>query len=271
MKATVLSDNIPYGELECEWGLSIFTEYGERKILLDTGSSDLFIRNAERLGIDIKDVEYGVLSHAHYDHADGMPDFFERNGKAKFYVQESCAENCYAEKEGEQKYIGIPLGMQEQYKDRLEYVSGDHKLCEGVYIIPHKTEGLYKCGERSKMYVKKGDAFETDDFAHEQSLVFDCEEGLVIFNSCSHGGADVIINEIAATFPDKKIQAIIGGFHLFDKTPEEAAALGERIKQTGIGRVVTGHCTGDEAMVILKDILGEKVEQLHAGYVMEFK
>lgn len=121
------------------------------------------------------------------------------------------------------------------------------------------------------MYIKKDNCFETDDFSHEQSLVFDCEEGLVIFNSCSHGGADVIINEISETFPGKKIQAIVGGFHLFDKTDEEAAALGERIKKTGVEKVVTGHCTGDKAILILKDILGDKVEQLYAGYIMEFK
>lgn len=54
---------------------------------------------------------------------------------------------------------------------------------------------------------------EADDFSHEQSLVLDTKEGLVIFNSCSHGGADVIIREAEAAFPGKQIYGLIGGFH----------------------------------------------------------
>lgn len=75
MKATVLADNIPQGELRGEWGLSIYIEYQGRNILLDTGASDLFLRNAGKLGKDIAKADYAVLSHAHYDHADGMRVF----------------------------------------------------------------------------------------------------------------------------------------------------------------------------------------------------
>lgn len=109
-----------------------------------------------------------------------------------------------------------------------------------------------------------------DDFAHEQSLVFDTPEGIVIFNSCSHGGADSIINEVAATFPEKKLLALIGGFHLFNKPAEEVRALAKRIKETGIQYVYTGHCTGKKSYMILKDELGDTVQQLKTGLVMEF-
>ena len=51
MKATVLSDNIACGNIGGEWGLCIYIEYQGKKILLDTGSSDLFLKNAEKLGI----------------------------------------------------------------------------------------------------------------------------------------------------------------------------------------------------------------------------
>ena len=81
-KITVGVDNIPSEGLKQEWGLSLFIEYGEKKILLDTGSSALFLRNYEKLGLDISDVDYGVLSHAHCDHANGIPAFFEHNSKA---------------------------------------------------------------------------------------------------------------------------------------------------------------------------------------------
>lgn len=115
------------------------------------------------------------------------------------------------------------------------------------------------------MYIRSRDGWEPDDFSHEQSLVFETEEGLVIFNSCSHGGADNIINEVKATFPDKKVKAIIGGFHLYEKPKKEVRELAKRIKNTGIQEVYTGHCTGKKAYRVLKEELGDMVHQLNVG------
>ena len=92
MKATVLSDNIPAENLGCEWGLSIFIEYHGKHILLDAGASGLFLKNADVLGLNMKDVDFGVLSHAHYDHADGIPEFFRVNSSAPFYFRETTGE-----------------------------------------------------------------------------------------------------------------------------------------------------------------------------------
>ena len=47
MKATILIDNLTKGSLVPEWGLSIYIEYNGHKILLDTGASGRFARNAE--------------------------------------------------------------------------------------------------------------------------------------------------------------------------------------------------------------------------------
>ena len=41
-KMTVIVDNVPYGELAGEWGLSILVEYDGKKILVDAGASPLF-------------------------------------------------------------------------------------------------------------------------------------------------------------------------------------------------------------------------------------
>lgn len=94
-RITVGVDNVPSEGLKGEWGLSLFIEYGAEKILLDTGASDLFLKNYAKLGLDISDIDYGVLSHAHYDHANGIPAFFENNSKAKFYVSDKTAPDCY--------------------------------------------------------------------------------------------------------------------------------------------------------------------------------
>jgi len=107
MKATILIDNLTKGSLVPEWGLSIYIEYNGHKILLDTGASGRFARNAENLGIDLASVELGVLSHAHYDHADGMAAFFACNAHAPFYLRAGSAENCYGKRWIFHKYIGI--------------------------------------------------------------------------------------------------------------------------------------------------------------------
>ena len=72
-----------------EWGLSVYAEYEGHKVLLDTGASHLFAKNANVMGVDLSQVDIGVLSHAHYDHANGMAKFFKLNASAPFYLRKA--------------------------------------------------------------------------------------------------------------------------------------------------------------------------------------
>ncbi len=264
-------DNLTKNEWKPEWGLSIYIEYEGRKILLDTGATGTFAKNAEAMGIHIRDVEFGVLSHAHYDHANGLETFFEMNPTAKFYIRAGARENCYKTTDtSEKKYIGIREGTLEKYADRIVYVEGDFEIVPGVTLIPHKTPGLEKLGKAAGMYLWTPDGWKVDSFVHEQSLVIDAAGGLVIFNSCSHGGADNIIREVEATYPGRKIKALVGGLHLFQSSDEEVRAVADRIRGTGIENLYTGHCTGDRAMEILKEELGDGAVQLYTGLEMVF-
>ncbi len=269
-KITTIVDNISNEEITGEWGLCLLVEYGDKKILVDAGGSNLFLENMEKLGFNVADVDVGILSHAHYDHANGIPYFFEKNSRAKFLLREGTSDNCYRKKIIFKKYIGIPRNLLKDYPDRIEMVSGDYKIMDGVYLIPHKTAGLDANGRREKMLRKTKRGWIADDFSHEQSLVLDTEKGLVIINSCSHGGAVNIINEIRQTFPDKHVYGIIGGFHLFNKTEEEILELAGKINDSGIDYVCTGHCTGGRAYGLLKNELGDKLNQLKVAYTMEF-
>lgn len=86
MKVTIVVDNIEHAGIPGEWGFCAYIEQNGKKLLLDTGASNLFADNAEKLNIDLKDIDFAVLSHAHYDHANGMEKFFEINEKATFYL-----------------------------------------------------------------------------------------------------------------------------------------------------------------------------------------
>ena len=157
-------------------------------------------------------MELGVLSHAHYDHADGMAAFFARNAHAPFYLRAGSAENCYGKRWIFHKYIGICRILQ-----------------------------------------------------HEQSLIFHTEKGLAIFSSCSHAGADHIIEEVQEAYPKENICAMAGGFHLYRTSPEDIRALARKLRKAGIGNIYTGHCTGSEAFEILRDELGEQAVQIYTG------
>lgn len=265
MRATILIDNLTRGNLTAEWGLSVYIEYDGRTILLDTGASDKFARNAEKLGCDLEQVEYGVLSHAHYDHADGMAAFFERNKNAKFYLRAGAKENCYGKRWIFHKYIGIHRGFLESFRDRIVYAEGDYEMLPGVRLLPHKPADLEEIAKRNHLYVKQNGRYVPDSFSHEQSLILDTENGLAIFNSCSHGGADNIIKEASEAYPGKKILALIGGFHLYHTSEEGVRALAKRIKDTGIEKIYTGHCTGEPAFQILKEELGGRACQIYTG------
>lgn len=270
LTATVLSDNIGADEMAGEWGLSIYIEADGTTCLLDVGASALFSRNAGKLGKDIGKVDFAVLSHAHHDHSLGMEVFFAENEKAPFYLRKGTEENCYKKVGFFPVYIGIPRGILKKYPRRFCFAEGDLQVAPDIYLIPHHTPGLAQQGKRENMYRGSRLHLQYDDFSHEQSLVFDTEEGLVVFNSCSHGGADNIIREVGECFPGKSVRAIIGGFHLFNKTEAEVRSFGRRVKDTGISYVCTGHCTGDRAYGILQQELEDRLHRLHVGLVMEF-
>lgn len=269
MKATVLIDNIAPKGLKDEWGLCVHIEHEGKNILLDTGAGRTFKENAKKLGVDISEVDYGVISHAHFDHADGLEVFFNSNADAKVYIRKSCEENCYARRLCFAKYIGIKKGILTKFGKRIEKVDSDVEITKGVYLISHKTENLSEKGKKAGMYRKENGKWVPDDFSHEQSLVVKTQKGLVIFNSCCHGGADNIINEVAKTFPNEKIYALVGGFHLYMSSDSEVQKLAQKIEETGISLIYTGHCTGEKAFRILFEKLGDKCKQLYVGCVIE--
>ena len=269
MKITVLSDNIGSGALMGEWGLSFHIEFCGKKYLLDTGGSSLFLANAKELGIDISEVDCAVLSHAHYDHSLGMEAFFKANSSADFFVSPDAGENCYGRRGILHKYIGLPKGVLIAHKDRIRRPSGVAEIDKDVFVVPHSTEGLSTVGRRSRLYVRRGWRFVPDDFTHEQSLVFRTDSGLVIFNSCSHSGADVVMEEVCRAFPGENVKAYLGGLHLFRLNDEEVMDIAGKIRDAGLSRVITGHCTGDRAYAVLKSLLGDRIDRFHCGMVIE--
>lgn len=269
-KITVLTDNIGSGNLKGEWGLSFYIEHEGKRILLDTGGSGLFVANAELLGINLASVDAAVLSHAHYDHSLGMDAFFEANGKADFFVSPGVAEDCYSGWRFLGHYIGLPKGVLARYAPRIRKPDGVARIFPGVFVVPHTTPGLESTGRKARMYRRTGLLrYRADDFSHEQTLVLRAADGLVILNSCSHAGVDVIIAEVRRAFPEEPVKAYIGGFHLFRSGDKEVRRVAAKLKEAGIVELYTGHCTGERAFRILQQELGGSIRQFRCGMGIE--
>lgn len=277
MRIVTLIENQTENELACEHGLSFYVEYNDKKYLLDAGQSELFLANAEKLGIDLSQVDCAVLSHAHYDHAGGFAAFAQANRHAAVYMQRAAENACYCEKAEGVKDIGIPQSVRDKLKGRICYVDGDTMIDEGVHLIAHHTEGLSERGKMMHMYMQVQGEKKYDDFSHEQSLVFEVPEGLVVFNSCCHGGVDLILEEVENAFPKKTIVALFGGFHLMGsdgpdsmrESERQVHDLAEKLLSMQVEKLYTGHCTGTCAFPILKKVLRDKLELLVTGSTIE--
>lgn len=277
MKITVLIENTAIEPLKCEHGLSMFIEFQGNKYLLDAGTTDLFLENAKQLNVPVCDVSICVLSHGHYDHSGGFGTYLRENENASVYMMQAAGEAYYSGS-GDFYYIGIPQQILKEHGNRFRKITEITKIDENVYLVPHFTQGLESIGKRAKLYVKQGEDYFPDDFSHELSLVFDTEQGLVILNSCSHGGAENIIREVKAALPGKKLYAFLGGLHMKGKrgkeeictfSEEEIALLVDCLKREGLKYVYTGHCTGAKGIEMLKQYAGDLIQELTAGRIIE--
>ena len=280
MKVTVLIENTaPEGSgLAFESGLSLYIEYKDKKILLDAGISGDFAANAEKLGVDLKAVELGVLSHGHFDHSDGLRAFFPLNDKVDFHLRPG-AEGPYFSMKPTVHFIGIHRDIWRDYQNRFRFVEGIHALGEGMWLLPDGDVDPEFVGRAKDLVYKRGeDDFIPDDFRHEQSLVFETERGLVVFNSCSHSGIVNIVRGVQKMLPGKKVRAVVGGFHMFGKnTPngmncseEYVYKVADALKQLGVEEVYTGHCTGPNALALLKERFGVGCYGMTTGQTFEF-
>ena len=260
MKWTVLSDNrSTNSRLSTEHGLSILLETERHKILLDTGASDVFIRNAEQLGIDLSDVDYVFISHGHSDHAGGLRYFLERNRQArtefKVIISPDAMSGHFFSKRGNLHSITTEWPTIDE--DRLVLIDQTCEVADGIHVIAHMPQIHPMPKGNQHLYVQDSDGnYIHDDFRHELVLYVD---GL-LFTGCAHSGLENILS--ACPWP---VNTVVGGFHLLDgqETDEEINALAHRLKEKyPETHFYTSHCTGAHVFEVMKDVMGEQLTEL---------
>ena len=257
MKIISLVENTSVNhDIEAEHGLSLYIEYKNHKILFDMGQTDLFLKNAKKLGVDLSQVDIAILSHGHYDHGGGLEEFLKINKKAYVYISQYAFDTYY---NGKEKYIGLNPSLKDNR--RLIFTNGKVEVEEGIT--------LYHCNDRVKRYdlgsfglnVKREQEYVPDDFRHEQYMLIEENGKQILFSGCSHKG---ILN-IAEWFqPD----VLIGGFHFsklpLDDTLKSYAKYLDEFKT----EYYTCHCTGMEQFAYMKQFMS-RLFYLSAGQILQ--
>ena len=258
--------------LETEHGLSILLQTERHKILLDTGASDVFIRNAELLGVDLSNVDYVFISHGHSDHAGGLRYFLEHNLQAQVIVSPDAMSGKFFSKRGnlhsittEWPEIGNDrLILIDQTCEILGRAKRQSRAAEGLHAIAHIPQIHPMPKGNQHLYVQDADGdYIHDDFRHELALYVD---GL-LFTGCAHSG----LENILAACP-WHVHTVVGGFHLLDgqETDEELVALTHRLKANyPETRFYTSHCTGDNVFDVMKVVMGKQLQSFRCGTMIE--
>lgn len=262
MKIWTLMENSACREdLTAEHGLSLYLETNGQKVLFDSGASAAFAENAEKMGVDLRQVDLAILSHGHYDHSGGLMRFQEINDHAKIYVNQNVFDQCYHE---EDRYVGVDPILKES--DRLIYVGETLQLGTGMTLCAcNEREKRYPL-DRSGLTVLENGCFVPEEFRHEQYLLVEEGEKRILISGCSHKG---ILNIVHWFQPD----VLIGGFHFMNLDPAGAdlAQLEASARELQQYHTVyyTGHCTGEEQYKVLKAIMGDQLHQISTGAVLE--
>ena len=256
-----------------EHGLSLYFDTERHRILFDMGAGSLFAENAKKMNVDLEIVDVAVISHGHSDHGGGLDTFLKINSDARIYMNRRAFGGYYVRKPGEaEHYVGLDSNLLPNgrfvFVDEHLAVDGELEFFSGV------SGEKWRPSANGTLFAKKGDFFEQDDFSHEQNMILTEKDKKILVAGCAHNG---IVN-ILERFRDTRgflPTHVIGGFHLFNPSTGESeneetiAGIAGYLMGTG-AKFFTGHCTGSGPFEQLKGLMGDRIERIRAGSVLEF-
>lgn len=259
MQLTILSEAKAMDGFSSEHGLSFLIEADGKKILLDTGASDVFLKNANRLGIELKEVDTIVLSHGHWDHGNGL----QYIDNLSLLCHPGCFRKRYR-KLGEEN-IGIALEREEiEKRFRVQRSAKPVQLSEHLWFLG-EVPRLNDFEAKTTKYVLEDGSpdFITDD----SGLAVTTEKGLVVLSGCAHSGICNMVEHAKKVTGMDHVEAVIGGFHLRVVNKQTRQTV-QWMKDAGIPRLMPSHCTMGPALELFQELRGS--EELLAGSSLQF-
>jgi len=274
MKLTTLCDNtaVMQARIVAEHGFSVLID-GEERVLFDTGQTDVAVRNADAIGIDMESITKIVLSHGHCDHTGGLREVLRRTGPVEVIAHPDVFQSKWIRYKDGYSFIGIPF-----VKEELESLGARFTLTREPVKI---ANDMYTTGEirrktdfeqiDSNLLVKKEAGFVQDTLLDDLAMILTRPEGLVIVLGCCHSG---LINTIEHAFQvvgKRPLELLLGGTHLgFGTTDKKLLdATLKLLWKYQPRRMGVSHCTGLSACIAFATHLQDAFFQNAAGSVLD--
>jgi len=259
MKISILVDNTPSIDTKAEFGLSFFIEYNGKTILFDTAQTNLFLENARIMNLPIRDADFIVLSHGHFDHGNG---FEYLNGGNLV-----CHPGCFVKRYGKtsRNYIGLKYSK-DQIAKRFNLITTKNpfQLFDGAFFlgeIPRVTD--FESITTSFVFEDGTPDFVMDDSA----LALKTEHGVFVVTGCGHSGVVNTLEYAKKVTGDNRIYGIIGGFHLKEINRQTKETI-EYLKKNAVRHIYPSHCTAIQSLSAFYTSF--KVKQIKTGDMFEF-
>lgn len=259
MIISILTDNNPGANTSAEHGLSYLIEYDGKRILFDTGQSNLFLKNAHFMGVDMTLIDAIVLSHGHFDHGDGLE--YMPGGKL------ICHPGCFVKRyrKADYSYIGLKHSKNElAEKFRLITSKKPYSISEKIVFlgeIPRVTDFESKVTS----FVLEGGI---PDFVMDDSgIALLSDRGLFVITGCGHAGIVNSLEQAKKVTGENRIYGIMGGFHLkkADRQTKETILY---LQENHVKHVYPSHCTEHPALELFYKNFG--TNQVKTGDVFTF-
>ena len=261
-RVTILYDAFGKASLlQKDWGFAALIEYGGKRILFDTGNnSETFAHNVKALRIDLKRLDFVIISHRHGDHTSGLNYLLSVNPGVRIYVPKetygvfgsSLPGTFYRRSESlppEMRYFGgtppeVVRHGTPWARANFVYVDSLTEVAPNIYLIPtvSQTPGTLEL--------------------RELSLAIKTPKGLILTTGCSHPGIEKILE--ASMTVGNHVHLIFGGLHLVTTPDPEVERIATALYQKWkVDLIAPGHCTGEPAFSALQKAFGERY--LYAG------
>jgi 7,8-dihydropterin-6-yl-methyl-4-(beta-D-ribofuranosyl)aminobenzene 5'-phosphate synthase len=279
MRITVVSNNWTTRRgFVAEHGLSLLIGWKGHRILFDTGQGLALPSNLSQLKRSPIDLDAIVLSHGHYDHTGSLAWLASEDAgeKIPFYVHPDALVPRMIRDENNGNGNGSRrIGAEEEdlhvmwSKTRL--VSEPTELEPGLWVSG-TIENRHKEEEPTAEFMtRRGGRFVRDDFKDDMALFGETKSGLVIVSGCAHAGIVAMVEQAIRVTGNKKVRAIIGGFHLVDAPDERVDWTIEQFRRLGVSILAPMHCTGMSAISRLAQSFPREIRMLGAGDFLDLR